>query len=174
MEKKNWKIQGSLWSESLLNSSKVTLNPGPRAMYGRVWGTTGKLLTPGSPPDRKTSRFLALISVGGANRFLEDLSPDIPRNQLLGKVVETKLVQHVKLGWFKVFPDIQDHLGEFQPLRHQGVGQEQGLPQWVNFWENCINNSCLGLFRMIIMAILRCFWTARTIWVKSSLKDTKV
>ena len=27
---------------------------------------------------------------------------------------------------------------------------------------------------MIKMAILRCFWTARTIWVKSSLKDTKV
>ena len=31
-----------------------------------------------------------------------------------------------------------------------------------------------GLFRMIIMAISRCFRTARTIWVKSSTKDTKV
>ena len=37
-------------------------------------------LTQGSPPDRKTSENPALISVGGANRFLEDLSPDIPRD----------------------------------------------------------------------------------------------
>ena len=65
---------------SLLNSSKVTLFPGFWAMYRRVWGTIGKLLTPGSPPDRRRSGFPALISVGGANRFLEDLSSDIPRN----------------------------------------------------------------------------------------------
>ena len=83
-------------------------------------------------------------------------------------------MQHVKLGWFKVFPDIQDHLGEVQPQRHQGVGQEQGLPQGVNFWNNCINWGCSGLIRMITMAISRCFLTARTIWVKSSTKDTKV
>ena len=51
-------------------------------------------------------RFPALISVGGPDRFLEDLSPDIPRNQFFGKVVEAKVVQHVKLGWFKVFLDI--------------------------------------------------------------------
>ena len=34
--------------------------------------------------------FPALINVGGADRFLEDLSPDIPRNQFFGKVVETR------------------------------------------------------------------------------------
>ena len=120
------------------------------------------------------ARFPALISVGGANRFLEDLGPDTPRNQFFGKVVEAKVVQHVKLGWFKVFPDIQDHLGEVQPQRHQGVGQEQGLPPESEFWKNCINIGCSRLFRMIIIAISRCLPTARTIWVKSSPKDTKV
>ena len=80
-----------------------------------------------------------LISGGGANRVLEDLCPDIPRNQFFGKVAEAKYVQHVKLGWFKFFPDIQDHLGEVQPQRHQGVGQEQGLPQRENFWKNSWN-----------------------------------
>ena len=118
--------------------------------------------------------FPALINVGGADRFLEDLSPDIPRNQFFGKVVEAKVVQHVKLGWFKVFLDIQDHLGEVQPKRHQGVGQEQGLHQRVNFWKHCIDKGCSGLFRMIMVAISRCFQTARTIWVKSNTKDTKV
>ena len=73
--------------------------------------------------------FPALINVGGADRFLEDLSPDIPRNQFFGKVVETRVVQHVKLGWFKVFPDIQDHLGQAQGHRQPGVGREQGRPQ---------------------------------------------
>ena len=33
-----------------------------------------------------------------------------------------------------MFADSQDHLGEVQPQRHQGVGQEQGLPQRVHFW----------------------------------------
>ena len=72
--------------------------------------------------------FPALINVGGADRFLEDLSPDIPRNQFFGKVVETRVVQHVKLGWFKVLPDIQDHLGQAQGHRQPGVGREQGRP----------------------------------------------
>ena len=81
--------------------------------------------------------FPALISVGGADRFLEDLSPDIPRNQFFGKYVETKDVKHVKLGWFQVFPDIQDHLGQVQGHRQQGVGREQGRPQESIFWESC-------------------------------------
>ena len=67
--------------------------------------------------------------MGDADKFLEDLGSDIPRNQFFGKVVLAKVVQHVKLGWFKVFPDIQDHLAEVQRQRHQGVGQEQGHPQ---------------------------------------------
>ena len=43
-----------------------------------------------------------------------------------------------------MFPDSQDHLGEVQHQRHQGVGQEQGLPQGVNFWKNCIYKGCSG------------------------------
>ena len=67
------------------------------------------------------------------------------------------IIQDDHNGHIKMFPDSQDHLGEVQPQRHQGVGQEQGLPQRVNFWKNCINIGCSILFRMIIMAILRCF-----------------
>ena len=111
----------------------------------QVWGTIGSGLTPRVQKRPLHSRFPALISVGGADRFLEDLSPDIPRDWFFGKVVEAKVVQHVKLGWFKVFPDIQDHLGEVQPQRHQSVGQEQGLPQRVNFLKNCINKGRLSL-----------------------------
>ena len=37
----------------------------------------------------------ALITVGGADRFLEDLSPDITRDLFLGKVVEAKVVWDV-------------------------------------------------------------------------------
>ena len=55
-----------------------------------------------------------------------------------------------------MFPDSRDHLGEVQPQRPQGVGQEQGLPQKKNFWKNCINIGCSRLFRMIMMAISRC------------------
>ena len=62
-------------------------------MYNHVWGLVGKLLTPGSRQDGRTSGFPALISVGGANRFLEDLSPDIPRIKFFGKVVEAKVVE---------------------------------------------------------------------------------
>ena len=45
------------------------------------------------------------------------------------------IVQDDYNGHFKVFLDSQDHLGEDQHLRHQGVGQEQGLPQRVSFWK---------------------------------------
>ena len=51
-----------------------------------------------------------------------------------------RIVQDEHNGHFKVFPDSQDHLGEDQHLRHQGVGQEQGLPQRVNFCKKNSNN----------------------------------
>ena len=66
------------------------------------------------------------------------------------------IVQDDCNGHFKVCPDSQDNLGEVQPLRHQGVGQDQGLPQRVNFLKSCIYRGYSGLFRMIIMAISRC------------------
>ena len=39
------------------------------------------------------------------------------------------------IGFLKVFPDSQDLLVEVQHQRHQGVGQEQRLPQGVKFME---------------------------------------
>ena len=75
-------------------------------MYSHIWGINGSGLTPGSCWYGHFSGFPALISVGSANRFLENLSTGIPRDGFFRKVTETKVVQHVKLGWFKVFPDI--------------------------------------------------------------------
>ena len=103
----------------------------------QVWGTVGFGLTPRPQKCRLRSRFPALISVGGADRFLEDLGPDVPRDRYFETVVEPKVVQHVKLGWFRVFPDLQDHLGQVQGHRQPGVGQEQGRPQGLIFWESC-------------------------------------
>ena len=105
------------------------MNLGRKQVWSLIWGTIGSVLAPGSILDRRRSGFPALISVGGADRFLEDLSPDIPRNQFFGKVVEAKVVQHVKLGWFQIFPDIQDHLGQAKGQRQLGVGREQGRPK---------------------------------------------
>ena len=48
------------------------------------------------------------------------------------------------IGYLKVFLDSQDHLGDVQSQRHQGVGQDQGLPLIVNFWKICINKGCSG------------------------------
>ena len=54
---------------------------------------------------------------------MKDLGPDIPRDRYFETVVEPKVVQHVKLGWFRVFPDFQDHLGQVQGHRQPGVGR---------------------------------------------------
>ena len=46
----------------------------------QVWGTVGSGLTPRVQKWCVHPGFPALISMGGADRFLEDLSPDIPRD----------------------------------------------------------------------------------------------
>ena len=43
------------------------------------------------------SGFPALITVGGSDRFLEDLSKDNTRDGFLIKVVETKVVRDVQV-----------------------------------------------------------------------------
>ena len=78
-------------------------------MQNHIWGIIGKLLTPGSPQDGQTSRFPALTRVGGANRFLEDLSLDIPRAWFFETVFETENVNYDYIGHLKVLPDIEDH-----------------------------------------------------------------
>ena len=45
-----------------------------------MWGTVGSGLTPRVQKHGLHPGFPALITVGGADRFLEDLSPDITRN----------------------------------------------------------------------------------------------
>ena len=60
-------------------------DPPPWGMAGddsnpQVWGTVGSGLTPRVQKCAWRARFPALISVGGANRFLEDLGPDTPRD----------------------------------------------------------------------------------------------
>ena len=60
-----------------------------------MWGTVGFLLTPRVPKHGRHFGFPALMAVGGANRFLEDLSKDDTRDSFLSKVVETKVVWDV-------------------------------------------------------------------------------
>ena len=52
-------------------------------------------MTPRVPKHGKFSGFPALMAVGGADRFLEDLSKDDTRDWFLSKVVETKVVWDV-------------------------------------------------------------------------------
>ena len=61
-------------------SNSPPLAHGTQWWYGQVWGTVGSGLTPRVQKWCVHPGFPALISVGGANRFLEDLSPDIPRD----------------------------------------------------------------------------------------------
>ena len=45
-----------------------------------MWGTVGSGLTPRAQKHGRHFGFPALITVGGADRFLEDLSPDNTRD----------------------------------------------------------------------------------------------
>ena len=60
-----------------------------------MWGTVGSGLTPRAQKHLGHPGFPALITVGGADRFLEDLGSDITRDWFLGKLVETKAVGDV-------------------------------------------------------------------------------
>ena len=62
-----------------------------------MWGTFGSGLTLGFKKWPTHSRFLALISMGGSDRYLEDLSLNIPI-WCWGKVLKPKVVKAVKLG----------------------------------------------------------------------------
>ena len=51
-----------------------------------------------------------------------------------------------KLGRFKVFADLQDHLGQVQGQLHgqRQPGQEQGQPKGLISGQNCKNKSWWG------------------------------
>ena len=86
--------------QSILNRTKSTVEFQGLGHLGPHMGARGKALDPRITPGFRTSGFPALISVGGANRFLEDLSPNIPRDWFFETVVEAKVVKHDKLGRF--------------------------------------------------------------------------
>ena len=49
-----------------------------------------------------------------------------------------------------MFLDSQYHLGEVQHQRHQGAGQEQELPQRVNFWIRVAQDDYDGHFKVFL------------------------
>ena len=49
--------------------------------------------------------------MGGADKFLEDLNPDMLRECFFGKRFGNKVVKYDIVSHLKVFPDSQDHLG---------------------------------------------------------------
>ena len=63
--------------------------------------------------------------------------------------------------------------GPDQRGRRQQVpgGPGPGHPQESIFWENCWSKDCSACKTGLVWGF---FWTSRTIWVKSSPKDTKV
>ena len=60
-----------------------------------MWGTVGSGLTPRAQKHLGHPGFPALMAVGAADRFLEDLSKDDTRDLYLSKVVETNAVWEV-------------------------------------------------------------------------------
>ena len=55
---------------------------------------------------------------------LQGLGPDQEESKecLFGNVDETKVVRDDENSYFKLFPDVHDHLGEVQSLGQPGVG----------------------------------------------------
>ena len=136
---------------SILHFAKAGLILVLQQGLGHIWGTIGSVLTPGSILDRRRSRFPALISMGGANRFLEDLISSTPKKWVFGNIIEAKDVQEVKLGCFHMCLHIQDHLGQVQSQRQPKVGPEQGCPQVLISGQCCCNKSCSA-------CKMDCFW----------------
>ena len=64
-------------------------------------------------------------------------------------VVLPKAVGIKKRGWFKVFPERQDHLGQgqgqVQRQRQPGVGREQGQPEGLISGQKMFQLKLLGI-----------------------------
>ena len=78
----------------------------------------------------------------GANRFPENLIPDIPRDSFLEAVFETKVDQYDHTGNLKVFLDSQDHPYHHGSLQQVTGGPEPGHPQGLNYFGFFLNQSC--------------------------------
>ena len=73
-----------------------------------------------------------------------------PREWLFGNVVITKVMGEDEISYFKLFPDVQDHLGEVQPLRQPGVGHSpRGVPR-NDFLAMLFKQKLLGMKKMVV------------------------
>ena len=99
----------------------------------QVWGIIGSVLTPRVRKYGGHPGFPALITVGGANRFLENLSHGHPQRLIFEAIFEIKVVKHDHIGDLKVFPDSQDHPDHHGSLQHVPGGPEPGHPQRLIF-----------------------------------------
>ena len=100
-----------------------------------------------------TLRFLDLITMGGSNRFLEDLSPYITRDWFSEAVFDTKVVKDDYVGHFRVFLNSQYHLGQVQGQRKPGVNREQGqckalITGQSFFFTKVVDSEKLGWFKV--------------------------
>ena len=78
------------------------------------------------------------------DNFFHDMEGLTQERNLFSKVILAKAVGDEKLGWIKMFPDLQDHLGQVQGKvqrqRQPEVGQVKGQPKRLIFK----NKSCWG------------------------------
>ena len=83
------------------------------------------------------------------------LNPGYPREWHFRKIVETKVIGYDENSYFKLFPDVHEHLGEVQSLRHPGVGHwPQGVPG-NDFLAILLKHKLLGMMKIVISS---CFW----------------
>ena len=97
-----------------------------------MWGTVGSGLTPRVRKHGRHPGFPALISVGGTNRFLKDLSPDMP-GIFFGKYFAIKVVKYAYFSHLKVFLHSQDHPDHHGSLQQVPGEPEPGHPQRLIF-----------------------------------------
>ena len=106
------------------------------------------------------------IWVRSSGLRLQGLGPDQGESKecLFGNVDKTKVVRDDENRYFKLFPDVHDHLGEVQPppTPRSGTGP-RGVP-WNDFLAMLLKQKLLGLVKVVILS---CFRMYRTIWVKS-------
>ena len=83
-----------------------------------------------------------------------DLRPEWPRGRIFLS----------QLGWFQLFPDSQDHLGEVQMPKTARSRLWARTTLGIDFWAKLLKQKLFGMFRWVDFNFFR---TARTIWVRS-------
>ena len=95
-----------------------------------------------------------------------------PKGLISGQTCDTKVVQHVKLYWFKVFPNIQDLWAKSRGKILQGISQEQVPPRdglLAKYVEmKAVENNKKGLFK----TVLKFHDNLKQAWVTFKLFET--